>query len=139
MNSSILIKNIEKSNTIYLDPHEIVFDNNVIYGRIFLKVKSKKIFTKWSERIFFYSKKKFTFWKMKNKKRKKCKSIYFKIFFSLGGFHNNYDKDGDHCYIFSLKSKKKVYTFKSYNYRFFDLYKNIDDNHDKEYIERYRD
>jgi len=132
MNSSILIKDIEKSNTIYLDPHEIVFDNNVIYGRIFLKVKSKKIFTKWSERIFFYSKNKFTFWKMKNKKRKKCKSIYFNIFFNLGGFHNNYGP----CYIFSLKSKKKVYTFKSYNYRFFDLYKNLDNNQG---IERYRD
>ncbi len=97
----------------------VFYNNNSCVGNFFYKVKSKKLFKKWSRRYFVCTNKDIHFFKYKNKKRKKIKTIYFTDFCNIGGLQCSKDRKGNVFYTFSLfykiKKKRKTYIFKSYN------------------------
>ena len=142
MDSSILIKNSNSNESIYLYPDEIVIDDNIAYGRIYLKVNSKKFFKKWSERIFFLTEKGISFWKMKKSKRVKYTSLYFDNFFTLGGIEN-VNKKNTNYYKFDItckKNKRRNFSFKSYNTNnFYQVYKMINTYENNVINELYKD
>ncbi len=107
-------------NEIYLKNNSIIINGNgSAYGIFFYKVKSKKIFNKWSRRVFICSNKEIHFFKMRGNKRIKQKIIYFTHLCKLSGLECAIDKFDRKYFKFSLSynfgHKTKIYNFKSYN------------------------
>ena len=135
MDSSIILTdNIRSdSRSIFLYPGEIIIMHNVCYGRVYLKVRSKKFFTKYSDRVFFMDLKKICFWKMKNGKRVKFKTFFFNIYYRIGGLRNIFDKYGRGCFEFDIYSRfntknLRIFTFRSYNgILFLKLYSKLEE------------
>jgi hypothetical protein len=118
-------------DVIYLNDDDIFMDGINAYGIFYLKVSSKKFWSKWSRRVFIFTHRGIRFWKQKEEKRKKSKYINFFSNVSISGLENVVENGVNYLtfQIIHYKNRyiQKVYTLKSYNINSFSsFYKMID-------------
>lgn len=118
-------------DVIYLDKDEIIEGDSFVYGNFYKKVKSKKIFNKWSNRYFFIKNKYIYIWKKDKNKKCKLEEITIDNHFYLSGLKHIVNKNNSTYFTFQIiyfefDMKKKILHFKSYNSKIIHFYKFIE-------------